>query len=376
MREKPNMSIDALWYTRCPVPTAFSAAIRLGWIDEEFKGDRIRIASLLSSPERAVRESHFAHTQPNSFRHGGNIPPIWAYSEGNDVRLIALSWADENQVVLTRPNSGIQTAADLKGRKLAVPRRLHDSIDFWRATVLRGFQGALSSAGLTERDVEVVEIPIQRAWLDDASKGTAQRGSLWGATSTRGFQREEAVALLTGKVDAIFSAHAHAADVKAFLGARVSIDLKHFDRSLRINNCTPLALTASGTLIEQRPDLVARWLANVIEAGHWAKTHRDDTFRIVAAESGVAEETAHDAFGEALPDQLVPDLSDDNVAAIVAQKDFLLAHDFIKRDFDVEKFIARGPLADANQIVERRRRRDNPRPLQTVQSAVASPVGK
>ena len=359
------MSIDALWYTRCPVPTAFSAAIRLGWIDEEFAGDGIKVASLLNSPERAIRESHFAHTQPNSFRHGGNVPPIWAYSQGNDVRLIALSWTDENQVVLTRPDSAIQNAADLKGRKLAVPRRLHDSIDFWRATVLRGFYAALSSAGLTEDDVEFVDIPIQRAWLDDASKGTAQRGSLWGAASTRGFQREEAVALLTGKVDAIFGAHAHAADVKAFLGARVSTDLRELARPLRINNCTPLALTASGALIEQHPDLVARWLANVIEAGHWAKTHRDETFRIVAAESGVAEETAHDAFGETLPDQLVPNLSDDNVAAIVAQKDFLLAHDFIKTDFDVERFIARGPLADANQIVERRRRRDDPQLLQT-----------
>lgn len=129
------MSIDTLWYTRCPVPTAFSAAVRLGWIDAEFAPDKIEVASLLRSPLRATRESHFAHTQANSFRHGGNIPPLWAFSEGNDVRLIALSWNDENQVVLARPDSDIRTVADLRGRKLAVPRRLHDSIDFWRATV-------------------------------------------------------------------------------------------------------------------------------------------------------------------------------------------------------------------------------------------------
>jgi ABC-type nitrate/sulfonate/bicarbonate transport system substrate-binding protein len=349
------MSIETLWYTRCPVPTAFSAAVRLGWIDDEFARDQIKVASLLSSPTRSTRESHFAHTQPNSFRHGGNIPPLWAFSEGNDVRLIALSWTEENQVVLAHPKSAVHTAADLKGRRLAVPRRLHDSIDFWRATVLRGYHAALSSVGLTAHDVEFVDIPIERAWLDDAPKGTAQRGSLWGAASTRAFQREEAVALLTGKVDAIFSAHAHAADIKAFLGARVVTNLQDRPgRSVRINNCTPLALTASGTLIDQRPDLVARWLAKVIEAGHWAKTHRDETFRIVAAESGVAEETAHEAFGEGLPDQLVPDLSDENIAAIVSQKDFLLANGFIKRDFDIEQFIVRGPLAEANQIINRK----------------------
>jgi ABC-type nitrate/sulfonate/bicarbonate transport system substrate-binding protein len=372
------MSTDTLWYTRCPVPTAFSAAIRLGWIDAEFARDQISVASLLSSPTRSTRESHFAHTQPNSFRHGGNIPPLWAFSEGNDVRLIALSWTDENQVVLAHPESPIHTAADLKGRRLAVPRRLNDSIDFWRATVLRGYYVALSTVGLTAHDVEFVEIPIERAWLDDAPKGTAQRGSLWGAASTRSFQREEAVALLTGKVDAIFSAHAHAADIKAFLGARVVIDLRDHPGRTRINNCTPLALTASGNLIDQRPDLVARWLAKVIEAGHWAKAHRDETFRIVAAESGVAEETAHEAFGEGLPDQLVPDLSDENVAAIISQKDFLLANGFIKRDFDIEQFIVRGPLAEANQIVNANRTKHDhsPAPRRADIDLSPAPAGK
>jgi ABC-type nitrate/sulfonate/bicarbonate transport system substrate-binding protein len=351
------MSIDTLWYTRCPVPTAFSVAIRLGWIDEEFAGDRIEVASLLSSDARQTRESHFAHTQPNSLRHGGNIPPLWAFSKGSDVRLIALSWNDEPQVVLARPDSDIRTVADLKGRKLGVPRRLNDSIDFWRATVLRGYESVLSVAGLTEEDMEFVEIPVVRAWLDDSPSHRTQSGSLWGAASTRSFQREEAVALLTGKVDAIFSSHAHAADIKAFLGARVVVDLgKHPDRRLRINNASPLALTASGTLIEEHPDLVARWLANVLQAAEWTRTHRDETFRIVAAESGVAEEIALEAFGENLPDQLSPDLSDDKVAALDAQKEFLLRHRFISKDFDIEKFIVRGPLAEANSIVNDPRR--------------------
>ncbi|MGD0117061.1 MAG: ABC transporter substrate-binding protein [Candidatus Binatus sp.] len=349
------MSVDTLWYTRCPVPTAFSAAVRLGWIDDEFARDKINIVSLLNSSERAVRESHFAHTQPDSFRHGGNIPPIWAFSQGNDVRLIALSTQDEFQPVLVRPDSDIRTVLDLKGRKLSLPRRKHDSIDFWRATVLHGFISALSTAGLTERDVELVEVPIERAFIDDSPSGTTRDGSLWSAASTRGFQREEAIALLTGKVDAIFSHGAHAADIKAFLGARVVIDLgKNPDRKLRINNATPLALTASGKLIERNPELVARWLANVIEAAEWAKSHHDETFRIIAAETGTPEEITREAYGDSLPDSLVPDLSVDKVEAIGVQKKLLLDHGFIKKDFDVEKFIARGPLEQAQQIVRDR----------------------
>lgn len=346
------MSVDTLWYTRCPVPTAFSAAVRLGWIDQEFARDNINIVSLLNSSNRTVRESHFAHTQPDSFRHGGNIPPIWAYSQGNDVRLIALSTQDEFQPVLVRPDSDIRTVADLKGRKVSIPRRKHDSIDFWRATVLHGFQSALSTSGLTLREVEQIEVPIERAFIDDSPSATTRDGSLWSAASTRGFQREEAIALLTGKVDAIFSHGAHAADIKAFLGARVLIDLgKHPDRTLRINNATPLALTASGALIERQPELVARWLANVIEAAEWAKTHRDETFRIIAAETGTPEEITREAYGDTLPDSLVPDLSRDKVDAIVVQKKLLLDHGFIKHDFEVEKFIARGPLEQAQRIV-------------------------
>jgi ABC-type nitrate/sulfonate/bicarbonate transport system substrate-binding protein len=280
-------------------------------------------------------------SQPNLFRHGGNIPPLWAFAEGSDVRLIALSWNEEPQVVLARPDSNIHTVADLKGCKLGVPRRLHEPIDFGRATVLRGYESALSLAGLTERDVEFVEIPV-----------ALHGGSLWGAGSTRSFQREEAVALLTGKVDAIFSAHAQGTELKAFLGARVVIDLgRHPDRRLRINNGTPLALTVSGALINECPDLVGRCLANVIEAAEWTKTHRDETFRIVAAESGVAEEIAIEAFGNALPDRLSPNLSDEKIAALVSQKEFLLRHGFISKDFDLEQFIDRGPLAEANRVV-------------------------
>ena len=54
--------------------------ISQGWLDEEFARDGIKVASLRASGERSVRESHFDHTQPDSFRQGGNIPPIWTRS--------------------------------------------------------------------------------------------------------------------------------------------------------------------------------------------------------------------------------------------------------------------------------------------------------
>jgi ABC-type nitrate/sulfonate/bicarbonate transport system substrate-binding protein len=106
------MSIDTFWITRCPVPTAFSLAVRLGWLEQEFERDGIAVRSLASSTARDVRQSHFEQTQPNFFRHGGNIPPLVSRSRGADVRLIGLSWTDTAELVLAAPGSGIRKPAD------------------------------------------------------------------------------------------------------------------------------------------------------------------------------------------------------------------------------------------------------------------------
>ena len=37
---------DALWYTRCPVPTALGIAVHRGWFDEEFGPDQMWRAAL------------------------------------------------------------------------------------------------------------------------------------------------------------------------------------------------------------------------------------------------------------------------------------------------------------------------------------------
>jgi len=102
-------AIDMLWYTRCPVPTAFSLAINPGWLDEEFAGEGVRVASLRHAPDRKTPEAHFDHSLEDSFRYGGNIPPISAHSQGADTRLIGLAWIDAPHVILTPPESGIRT---------------------------------------------------------------------------------------------------------------------------------------------------------------------------------------------------------------------------------------------------------------------------
>ncbi|HHT8907329.1 TPA: ABC transporter substrate-binding protein, partial [Burkholderia cenocepacia] len=101
---------DALWYTRCPVPTALGIAVHRGWFDEEFGPDGIALHSLQETADADKRESHFDHSLPHSFRQGGNIPALWARARGADTRVIGLSWTNEFQAIVTLPERGIRTA--------------------------------------------------------------------------------------------------------------------------------------------------------------------------------------------------------------------------------------------------------------------------
>ncbi|WP_162175277.1 ABC transporter substrate-binding protein, partial [Burkholderia sp. AU4i] len=152
---------DALWYTRCPVPTALGIAVHRGWFDEEFGPDGIALHSLQETADAGKRESHFDHSLPSSFRQGGNIPALWARARGADTRVIGLSWTNEFQAIVTLPERGIRTVRDLRGRRLGLPRH-PISIDFWRAAALKGFLSALELEGLGHGDAEWVDLPDER----------------------------------------------------------------------------------------------------------------------------------------------------------------------------------------------------------------------
>ncbi|HXZ09102.1 MAG TPA: ABC transporter substrate-binding protein, partial [Paraburkholderia sp.] len=73
-----------------------------------------------------IRRSHFTHSQPWSFRQGGNIPALWARSQGSDTRLIGLSWVDEFQALIT-----------LDRQLEATPRRSKDAALVFRSIRVR-----------------------------------------------------------------------------------------------------------------------------------------------------------------------------------------------------------------------------------------------
>ncbi len=112
-----------------------------------------------------MRDSHFDHHLRYSVRQGGSSPAIWARAEGRATRVIGLIWTDESQQILTLPGTKIRTVKDLRGRRLALPKRTSERferLDIRGAAALRGYLSALSTEGLDEKDVEFVELPRAR----------------------------------------------------------------------------------------------------------------------------------------------------------------------------------------------------------------------
>jgi ABC-type nitrate/sulfonate/bicarbonate transport system substrate-binding protein len=340
------MTIEALWYTRCPAPTAATIAIRNGWLEEEFARDGIVVRSLASSTDREVHLSHYRHTQPNSFRFGGYVPPLVSRGRGADLKAIGISWHDRVHGVFALPESGIRTPSGLKGKRLGVPVRLNDDVDWWKASVLGGYDALFASGAVARDEVELVEVPIARPYVADATAGTAAGKSLWGASSQFAVQREEVAALYRGAVDAVYSDGALTAILRATTGAH-PVALIRGNEDDTEGYGTPCLLTVSGRLLADRPDLVTRWVERLLDAKLWAISNPETTKRWFAQETGLPEDLLEFAYSARLGAQADVSLAPNRLALVKAKYDHLVSLGFIDKPFDFDALFDPAPLTQA-----------------------------
>lgn len=338
-------TLDTLWYTRCPVPTGLGIALQRGWLEEAFAQQHTRIKSLQESDDVTVRESHFDHTLQNSVRHGGNIPAIWARASGRDTRVIGLSWADEIQLILTLPGSGIRSVRDLKGRKFGLPLWRNVQIDFSRAQAIRALENALRLDGLEVADVELVDFVIERRPSDEPVQRIDGKADL----STGGGSRNaELVGLLRGEVDAIFLKGAHAAQMVHHFGLQVVIDTgSHPEPLVRSNNGTPRTLTVDQHLLDHYPETAVRLVEATLRADEWARAHPPEARQFLARETNSNDFWVRRAYGEDAHLRLRTDFDATSIAALQDFTDFLHRWRFIPAAFDVRDWIAAAPYEQA-----------------------------
>jgi ABC-type nitrate/sulfonate/bicarbonate transport system substrate-binding protein len=207
---------------------------------------------------------------------------------------------------------------------------------------LHGFEQVLKLAGLTLDDVTVVELDVAPSrLLSPRSDRQPRSGEIYGIG-----------ALLDGRVDAIYGKGAAFAGQVHESGLVVAVDLDALPaRRSRVNNGTPRPVTVHQRLIEERPELVVRFLAASLRASDWAAEHPVEVREILEREtfsgpSGVA--AAHQSDFHL---SLHPELTDERLELFAIQKQFLYTHGFIQHDFDLEAWVAREPLEEARALV-------------------------
>lgn len=343
---------DEIWFTRCPVPTATGIAYKLGWLSEAFEANGIAMRTLQESGSDLARH-HYDHRLPTLIREGGNMLAIGARAQNEPTRLIGLTWIEESQLILVRPDSGIARAEDLKGKRLALPAWNQNPIpehvrgtSIARGMSLAGYKGVLASVGLTFDDVDLIETPVEQRQLAGSGRDVGGRdtrrdqpgrlGRLWPVQQ-----------LVDGTVDAIYVKGASAIDAAREAGLVVAVDLDAIaDRRFRVNNGTPRPITVHQSLIDNHFDHLVRFLAITLRAADWVAAQPDRLREILEFETAASPEAVSTAYAR-LHEGLKPTLDAERLALFDLQKKFLFTHGFLDADFALADWVDPRPLAAA-----------------------------
>jgi ABC-type nitrate/sulfonate/bicarbonate transport system substrate-binding protein len=324
-----------VWYTRCPVPTASGLAFSLGWLTEALGADGLQVGILQDGPRELIRH-HYDHQLIGLFREGGNVPALAAYSEGAPTRLIGLTWIDELQAILVRPDSGITRPEHLKGKRVAMPVWSDTrGKSFPRAMSLHGIVATLARVGLRYDDVRFVEVPTEAGEAVRTDYQSPDGKSWWHGIDY----------LARGEVDAVYVKGAAAAEDAQRAGVVVGIDLDAYpDPRYRVNNGTPRPITVHERILAEHPELVVGFLTQTLRAADWAADNLAEVRAVLQRETRSGPEGVVAAYRNDFHKSLHPSLAHDRLDLLARQADFLYAHGFLAHPVDVHAWAAHEPL--------------------------------
>jgi 2'-hydroxybiphenyl-2-sulfinate desulfinase len=342
---------DVLAYSNCPVPNALLTALESGRLTRE----GISLEVLTGSQG----DLHFTYDHPQYTRFGGEIPPL--VSEGlrapGRTRLLGITRFVGRQGFYVAADSRATDAAGLAGRRVGVSsaairilrRELGDyrRLDPWNQTLTalgtweaRGLLATLSRGGLELGDVELVA--IETPGVDLPPDQLHSSSSIKGADLFPAVASHQSSILASGTVDALFSWLPWAAELEDLSGARIVSDLSDDDRNIYAS-----VWTVSARLIDDQPDLVQRLVDAAVDAGRWARDHRDEVVAIHAENLGVAQSAIGRGFGADFTEHLGPALDAESFAILEQTQRFLLDRQLIDRATDLEQWAAPDFLADS-----------------------------
>lgn len=319
-------------FSRCPVGTVTEMLMRTGRIQEALKeeGHTFR---LLQEMDPKFMPAHFTQVEPLAFRDGGNIPPIWAQSQENRSVVVGVTYQYERQGIFVRNDSDIKCLEDLKGRKFAIPVRTAIPVDFQKATALCGLECALEGTGVHMSDIRIVDIPC-------SAYNIKQSKSLNVMKKDFDLVTEEFAAVQEGLADA---AYANSVKVTRLMEQELFRNLLDEDKQRArgvLNNNNPIVITCTKKFAYEHPDIVVLYLKELINAGNYAKDHKDEFIANVC--EGIYEASPEEminSYSDDINMIRVPSLNEEDVKALKKRADFLFRCGIINHIPDIDSWV-------------------------------------
>lgn len=318
--------IKEIYYTICPVGNASYIAANHGFLKNglaKYDVEPIRLQTL----EREKWAAHFNYQNDRLFREGGNIPPLWAKSNGAEVILIGLNLLRQRLGIIARADSKIEYPYQLRHARIGIPAHPNALIDFHKATAQEAFELALAAQGIAADDADFVDLIDENDFL--INKGVKRDD----------FTELEAVeieALDSNKIDAAFVKLSKLQKLldtgKYKIIYELSADRSQFSP---VNNEYPNTLTVSKDLAQTRPEIVVEYVKQLLLAAEWAAANKAEAEKLLAEQTYGTVGQYQRSFDQDFYKHLEINLSEESLFTLESQERFLYNHGYLKQPVDV-----------------------------------------
>ena len=262
-----------------------------GWLEEEFKSDRVRITWLFSAGSNKAVE--YIATGAGDFTSSAGAAALLARANRVPLTGVYIYSKPEWTAVVVRRDSPIKSIADLRGKKIAATKGTDPYLFLLRA---------LHTAGLTKNDVQIFNLQ----------------------------HPDGRVALERGDVDAWAGLDPHMASTELQAGSRLIYRNPAFN--------TYGFLNVRDRFAEQYPDAVERVLRVYERARRWVVANPDETAQILASDAKIPLDVARleltrNDFSNPVP-------GDEQRKALAAASGILVAEQLVAPGADVPAAVA------------------------------------
>jgi len=286
---KRSPSTPLIWYARCPTLTALSLVASRGVFQREFLREGVYMVSVRETSAPSVRQGHLDHSLSNLIREADAATALWAYAQNGRSRLLAAGQTWHSVSVVTRPGHRIDGVRGLIGRRLSVPREA-GRFSPAQARTLRAWESLLARSGVAARDIEFAVVPADHPSVPFGDVARREVEALLGGHTD--------AALLFGAKGLELARAAGLNEVRRFAAEDIRDDP-------RLSGLVELrALTVDAPFLEADPDIVARIVGTLLQAGDWARAFPREALRHIAAEGKVEAADAAAAYGSLIADGL------------------------------------------------------------------------